>query len=72
MARIKLVIHERYLEQKKERANTSSEKPIDKTKLVEERDINKLNENFDKNLKIESKLNSEVKLSSEVPKETFQ
>lgn len=72
MARIKLVIHERYLEQKKERANTSSEKPIDKTKLVEERDINKLNVNFDKNLKIESKLNSEVKLSSEVPKETFQ
>lgn len=72
MARIKLVIHERYLEQKKERANTSSEKPIDKTKLVEERNINKLNENFDKNLKIESKLNSEVELSSEVPKETFQ
>lgn len=72
MARIKLVIHERYLEQKKTRTSNSSEQPIENTKLVEEGDINKLNENFDKKLEIESKINSEVKLSSEVPKETFE
>lgn len=72
MARIKLVIHERYLEQKKLREGNSSEKLIDKTKVVKEKETNKLTDNFNENPEIESKLNSEVKLSSEVPKDTFE